>query len=360
MNTPAIHQALRLQKQPEEMAWLCFPDSDFPDGMSDLLRITASPEQLTEFADKNDIDSEELATALFNFIEKVMLNEKNSDEKTLGTNKLSSPQTQKFHYHLLMKIYHPELSTRPSAEHYSSMIINSYQRLKTKEHEQDIISFSQNRKPPASYYQANKTADTQISNAKTAVAVISAIAICTLVAMTGKFYGNSNIQLSSKVTDTDIKNIVEESNLSTKQVSLLSKPNSNPEVERVKPTIKASKTALQSLLKDLENAYEDGNVDKIIPILANAPELKNQTKKQLNDKLETIFEITSDRKMVLFDFNWKSTNGSLQGEGKFISRYQLVGEKTWLTREGTARVSAEELNNKLKVTQLVLENQNID
>jgi len=111
MNTAAIHQALRLEKQPDEMAWLCFPDSDLPDGINDLLRVAASNDLLKEFSEKNDIDAEELSNSLFNFIEKVMLNEKNSDEKILGANKFSTSQTQKFHYQLLMKIYHPDLRT---------------------------------------------------------------------------------------------------------------------------------------------------------------------------------------------------------------------------------------------------------
>ena len=64
--------------------------------------------------------------------------------------------------------------------------------------------------------------------------------------------------------------------------------------------------------------------------------------------------------MVLFDFNWTNISGALKGEGKFISRYQLVGENNWLTREGHALVSAQKVNKKLKITQLILENQTIE
>ncbi len=358
MNTPAIHQALRLERKPEEMAWLCFPDSDLPEGLNDLLRIAASPEQLKEFADNNDLDSDLLSTAVFNFIEKVLLNEKNSNEKILGANKFSTSQIQKFHYQLLMKIYHPDLSTRPGADYYSSLITNSYQQIKTKQDHQDTISFSEQRKAPASYYQASKKTEAQISNTKTAVAIFSVIGICSLVAMTGKFYGNSNLELVQ--TDIETQNIVQEVDPNLQQLMKVTTIKSNSVAEPKRPSIKATSTALQSLLKDLEIAYEDGNVDVIKPILANAPELKNQTEKQLNDKLETIFEITSERKMVLFDFNWKSVSGQLEGKGKFISRYQLVGEKKWLTREGTALVTAQKNNDTLKITQLVLENQDIE
>ncbi len=124
--------------------------------------------------------------------------------------------------------------------------------------------------------------------------------------------------------------------------------------------MQATSTKLQTLLKELEGAYEEGNVDAIKPILANAPEIKSQTDKQINDKLETLFEITSERKMVLFDFNWTDVSGTLVGKGKFLSRYKLIGEKKWLTREGTASVSAKKHHNKLTITQLILENQSID
>ena len=119
-------------------------------------------------------------------------------------------------------------------------------------------------------------------------------------------------------------------------------------------------TKLQFLLRGLETAYEKGNVDTIKPILANAPEIKNQTDKEIREKLETLFQITSQRKMLLFDFDWKNNSDKLHGKGKFLSRYHLVGEEKWLTREGTASIIAQKVGNQLKVTHLELENQSIE
>ena len=67
MNTPAIHQAMRLEKHPEEMAWLCFPASDYPDGITDLLKLCSSKERLIEFSNANGFDPEDLSKSLFNF-----------------------------------------------------------------------------------------------------------------------------------------------------------------------------------------------------------------------------------------------------------------------------------------------------
>lgn len=364
MNTPAIHQAMRLKRQPEDMAWLCFPDSDLPDGVTDLLRLCSSKELLAEFADTNGFDSEQLSIGLFNFIENVIVNKNNSDEKILGTDSFASLQLQKFHYQLLMKVYHPDHSTRPNAEEYTTTITKAYQRLKEKQKSQEKISFSESRRPPKSYYQATKKAETHISNTKTAIAMISAITIFAVVAMTGKFYDPANPELinadkselnntSEIIADNDV---IEAQNL-IKIISARPKNNQSNEIK----TIEATNTKLQKLLKNLEVAYEEGIVSVIKPILANAPEIQDQSEKELNDKLETLFEITSERKMVLFDFTWTATTtGIIKGKGKFLSRYKLVGETKWLTREGAASVSANNINNNLKITQIILENQSID
>ncbi len=64
MNNLAIHQALRLEQYPEEMAWLCFPDSVLPEGTTELLRLCTSKRLLQEFAEEHDLDSETLHQAL--------------------------------------------------------------------------------------------------------------------------------------------------------------------------------------------------------------------------------------------------------------------------------------------------------
>jgi len=176
--------------------------------------------------------------------------------------------------------------------------------------------------------------------------------------MTGKFYGNTDLELISG--NNEVQNIVQEVSDDPQQIMKVTSVKSNVITEPATPSIKATSTDLQALLKNLEIAYEEGNIDFIKPILANAPDLQDQTEKQLNDKLEMIFKITSERKMVLFDFGWTSDSDVLEGKGKFLSRYQLKGENKWLTREGIASVIAQKNNNKLKVTQLFLENQNIE
>lgn len=364
MNTPAIHQAMRLEKHPEDMAWLCFPDSDLPEGVNDLLRLCSSKEQFNEFSKNNDLDPEFLKTSLFNFIEKAILSEKNNDEKILGCDNFSSPQTQQFHYQLLTKLYHPDLSDRPNAEQYSEIINKAYERLKDKEQAQEVICFSENRRIPNNY-QAAKKAEIQISHTKTVVAVFSVITIFTLVAMTGRFFDPANPELLSATPENPENKVVlnenasiEEQHQMIKVVSVKSDKTQSVEIKPEKTQTTSSK--LQMLLKDLEVAYEVGDIEAIKPILASVPEIKDQSTKELNEKLATLFEITDERKMMLFDFDWKIVSGALEGKGKFLSRYRLVGEKEWLIREGKAIVSAKKENKKLKVTRLILENNTIE
>jgi len=353
MVTPAIQQAIQLNNYPDEMAWLCFAESELPEGIIDLLRLCTSKKNLEAYVDKHGFDSESLYESLINFIEKVMLVEGNSNKKVLGINKFSSAETQKLHYQLLMRIYHPDINASSNASIYSTMITNAYQQLKQKNkdaQDSSSINVSDYRMPPKSYYQAIHKSQNQISNTRSAIAILSAIFIVALVALVGHLYDPANPELIAISTNIENHTAVEQTSQNEFRVAALS------------PTIDddITDTQLQYLLKNLETAYEKGIVSLIKPILANTPEIKGQTEKELSDKLETLFEITTERKMLLFDFDWKNVGGQIEGTGKFISRYHLVGEERWLSREGVATVTTQKTGNQLRITQLELENNAID
>lgn len=361
MNNLAIHQALRLEQYPEEMAWLCFPDSELPEGTTELLRLCTSKNKLEAFAKEHDLEEETLHKALMNFVEKAVVIEGNSNEKILATkkptnnsltNKIKSEETMKLHYQLLMKIFHPDINSNPNATHFSSLVSKAYSNMKqvnNHEHTTDqdgSITVSEYRKPPKSFYQATQKTETKISNARSAIAILSAITIFTLVAMVGHFFDPASPELITTSIEKE------------PQTSEATEPNPIRKAA-ISNAVDISDANLQAMLSKLENAYEDGRVDIIKPILANAPEIKGQTDQQLNDKLETLFEITNQRKMVLFNFDWSNISGQIQGKGKFLSRYHLEGEEKWLTREGTATITVIQDGRKLTVNQLELENQSI-
>ena len=64
--------------------------------------------------------------------------------------------------------------------------------------------------------------------------------------------------------------------------------------------------------------------------------------------------------MLLYAFSWKKVANTIQGEGKFLSRYQFTNENQWLTREGIAIIHAENKNKSLKIISLELNNSTIE
>jgi len=349
MNTTAIHHAVRLKKHPEEMAWLRYPDSDLPDGITDLLRIYSAKDQQSAFAKTNNIDEKQLSESLFNFIDKVIVNNNNSDAKILGTDEFAKLQLQHFHFELLQGVY--DDSEDQESKEKIQLINDAYQRLEAIKRQKDgVISFSEQRKTLQSQPQENQSSALQSSSFKTIAAVLSSISIFALVAMAGKFNepttGSISVETSAEARD-----------ISTDAQAVLVA--ANPSANKASPNISLinnSKHTLQRLVKKLEMAYETGNVEAIAPILANSLDDQNQDQQQVSAKLNTLFEISAERKTMLYDFKWNNVANSLQGQGKFLSRYQLVGEKDLLTRSGNALISAQIIDSKLTITQLALEN----
>jgi hypothetical protein len=210
MKTPAIKQAFSLNKHPREMAWLCLPESEYPEGITDLLSLCASDSQLERFADEYNLDAKDVHRVLINFINKVILVEGNSDMKLLGTDKFTTPKLRKLHYQLLMRIYHPDVNSSPLAKEYTGIITAAYHRLKNAHAVIEIKTTRQSsnsRKPPKSFYQATKKAEQHISNIKSAFAAVSAISIISLVAFAGHLYdpANPELTINTSSTKTELK-----------------------------------------------------------------------------------------------------------------------------------------------------------
>jgi hypothetical protein len=117
---------------------------------------------------------------------------------------------------------------------------------------------------------------------------------------------------------------------------------------------------LEKLLHQLEESYELGKVENIEPILFNTPNISGQSSEQITAKLKSLFEITQERKMLLYGFSWKKVANTIQGEGKFLSRYQFTNENQWQTREGVAVIHAENKDNSLKIISLELNNSTLE
>ncbi len=387
MNTTAIRQAIKLYQQPVELAGIMAVNASLPTGMTDLLRLTASEKLLQDFCDERDIDAEMLYNILTHYIEKVLFKEGNTPFKILGLdNHLSHGVIQhekntnelaRLHHQLLMKIYHPDKNRSTSSVFYTSKISKAYDAVKQLNSQQSELSELAQKphhyeKPPHSFYHATRNAQLQINRTRN---TLFGIGVVTMTLLTAALLlinqpDSSGLIVRNQVSkplitpiaeappaDIVISNVLHKNQSSndTNQPGLISTAASTTSAVQTSGQVSASK--MQPLLHDLETAYEKGNVGKIMPILANTPEMSQQSDAALNAKLETLFNMTRQRKMVLYDFTWENLAGNIQGEGKFLSRFLLSGQNEWQTRTGIATIKAIIDNNKVKITQLEMNDQ---
>ncbi|MCF6190165.1 MAG: J domain-containing protein [Cocleimonas sp.] len=356
MTPSAIHQAIRLSKYPKEMSWICQSSAVLPEGVTELLRLCSSNEKIKEFAEKYHTDAEPLQEMLLNFVDTVLLNESNSNEKLLGINEQADTEKRKLHYQLLIKIYHPDRNTSQDAAYQTARIATAYQELKTQKTEGEFKNIRISRVPPKSFYNATMKAEQQLSSVKSAFIAMLTITVISAVWIGGYLYEPTAPELFSRSnTDTTYNNSDNDNsnpqNIETDQFAI-----SN---HATVVSIKSEQDEYQHMLTSIETAYETGDAAKIQTIL-NSPEIKQQSDKEVFAKLENLFKITSDRKMLLYDFEWQNISGQVSGKGRFLSRYHLKGENQWLTREGVASIIAKKSKKGVDITSLKLDNKNID
>ena len=336
------------------MAWLCHSKAVLPREITELLRLCSSNENLKAFAKKNHTDAIPLQDLLINFIDNVLLNENNSNEKLLGLTENSNSELRKLHYQLLIKIYHPDRNLAPNAVYHTTRITKAYQKLKKQKTIDEYKNIRISRVPPKSFYAATNQAEQQISNIKSILFAVLAITVISIVWIGGYLYEPSRHELFSKNAQP-VKN----------QNALFAQTQDDKNIDsQFSMTSQIDNTSnnqdqIYNLLATIEVAYEKGDATKIQRIL-NSPEIKEQTDKVVLEKLKKLFRITSERKMLLYDFEWKNLSNKIYGKGKFLSRYHLIDQNQWLIREGIATVFISETNNKLDITSLKLDDNNID
>jgi curved DNA-binding protein CbpA len=350
MTPSAIHQAIRLSKYPNEMSWLCQSNALLPDGVTELLRLASSTNKIKLFADKYHTDEEQLQKILLKFIDVVLLNESNSNEKVLGVDEQVDFDLYKTHYQLLIKIYHPDKNTSPDAAYQTARITKAYHAVKNMKPTSEYKNIQISRVHPNSFNHATLKAEQEISNVKSAFIAVAVITFLSAVWLGGYIYEPASPELFSKASNDSDPTLFFNADQSNQFTMAKSANVDETQSEQFK---------FQALLSSIETAYEDGNARKIQTIL-NSPEIKEQSDKEVLAKLKNLFEITSERKMLLYDFEWKNLSGEISGKGKFLSRYQLKGDNQWLIREGVASIIASQSDKSLNITSLKLDNKNID
>ncbi len=369
MKTPALHQAIRLYKYPSEMEWLTFPESELPDGVTDLLRLCASGKKLNEFSARMKIKELLLKKVMMHFIEEVLLTTTNPPHKYLGLNHNNNTAERKLNYQLLMKIYHPDKNPSEDAADKASKITNAYQTLNKQAlkltSQQRSRDTTDPRTPPNSFYKATLQAEKSLSQTKNTFYVMASLALVSLLSLTAYFIQTTKPELIVQNNNPTLPAINAKPQ-SLQNEFLHEKSSEKAQQNQAQPLLASTtyiydlEPHLEKLLHQLEESYELGKVENIEPILSNTPDISGQSAEQITAKLTSLFEITQERKMLLYDFSWKKVANTIQGEGKFLSRYQFTNENQWLTREGIAVIHVKNKNNLLKIISLELNNSTVE
>ncbi len=394
MDTTAIRQAIKLYQQPVEMAEFMSVNASLPSGITDLLRLCASEKKLEAFSLERDVNPEMLYNILTHFIEKVLFKEGNTPCKILGVEntpvysdtQLDTDQDQnqsaiyelaRQHYKLLMRIYHPDRNRSSSSSFYASKISRAYNAVKRSFQQDSSNSDGKQRchaEPPQSFFHASRKAQRHRHRTRNALYGFAAI-LCVMII--GAIFVNT-----PDSSDLIVRNPVKQP--PNAQASIQTQQDAQIKLDDAVETVaipiqtaasdlinhahftttsvihssgQVSASKMQVLLHELETAYEKGEVNKIKPILANAPEMQNQSDATLSAKLEALFKITRQRKMVLYDFNWQNIAGKIQGKGKFLSRFLLSGQDEWQTRTGVAIIKANIDHKQVTITRLDMQDQ---
>jgi len=363
MNTSAIHQAIHASTHPEEQIWQT--SNDCLEGITDLLRLCASQDKLTAFAQKHAIESDQLKQILVNYIEKKLLINDYSDERILGVDCWADSEKIKTHYQLLMRIFHPDLNHTSHTSEQAARITTAYHNLSKQltndYHTESLKNIKLSSVPPHNDYAIGQRQGTHnIYEMRSMHYPVIALLLITIVIITSILYEPSSHEIIVKknISPNAIPRITDQiSNHSLSRDLKFSKATLKGYSDSLADT---NVSSLQDILKNIETYYEKGLVNKLKPILANSPEIGMKSDSEIQSKLESLFKITQKRKMLLYDFNWLNVSGTITGNGQFLSRYQLMGENTWETRKGKATITVLNNRGKLKIIGIKLENYTID
>ena len=324
------------------------------DDITDLLTLS-----LLESHKINDLSKQfeiELQPLLLRYIEENILRNPRSDWQALGLGPQDDPQKIEQHYLLLVKLINTKFTNSEHQHHYLRRISDAYKHLKAEDNNSEFKNITLSSVPPKTYYQHRPQNDSTAFSLFESKNVLLALAGFVLLAV---FFSLHTIQQETDTTTLTKKSTAPHTRLANSSFSEISHSFNISQLKSTNNTI--DKKAIYKVVQKLEGYYEKGDVQKIKPILAQSPDIQNQTDEQIQSKLETLFRITQNRKMLFYDFNWQYISGNYIGNGKFLSRYQMVNDDDWKIRTGKAKILAtDKPQNTLKIIGIQLENGNIE
>ncbi len=131
VKSEAIRCAIKLHAEPTLLARFNDPFKKLPRGVTELLRLVSSEGALKKVSTINHLDADRFKEILLSYIQTILLQENNSDLRTLGLTSSADKTQCKLHYKLLINIFHPDkINSNTNQHHYTQIISQAYKNIK--------------------------------------------------------------------------------------------------------------------------------------------------------------------------------------------------------------------------------------
>ncbi|RVU83806.1 hypothetical protein EOL70_13340 [Leucothrix sargassi] len=362
MKKSAIQFALYLHAHPHTGREQWKMMRALPQGMSELLQVTASRKKRQELADTYGIEDSVMKEALHSFLRLVLSDHENSPYRGLAAREQASLETCQKHKKLLRSIFHPDRFPNDYCHEIMQQVQQSYEKIESEAknsapkaaehtsadpqhiHRRESYRTSKpdfviNHSPRYSSHYSKPYEKKQLNYVL--VAGIAGIALLGVVIMTAMPSGPQSIVRQDVISiSNDTTPQAEE------QVTLASSVSSKLPEQTNFASSEEQASKIQYLLNEFESALESNLIAEL-----KASNVNLQSSEQIID----LFLSANDKKVFLHGFTWKPTSNGFYGEGEFLTRFEFEDRNQWITRRGKSSITLSNENSKLLIKQFHFE-----
>ncbi len=333
-----------------------------PQGMSELLQVTASSKKRQELAEKYGIEDSVMREALHSFLRLVLSDHTNSPYRGLAAREQASLDTCKKHKKLLRNIFHPDRFPDDYCHAVMQQVQQSYDQIETIQKVSttpEVATKPQSMNTPRKESYRTSKPDFVIDHSPrysssynksyekkqinyVLVAGIAGIALLGVLIMLVVPSGPQSIVRQNVVSISNEP----EPTLAAEQFTLASNVSNKLTNQPAVLSSEQQASRIQSLLNEFEVALEGDLIAEL-----KASNISSQSSKQITD----LFLSAKNKKVFLHDFSWKPTTNGFYGEGEFLTRFEFHDRQQWITRHGKSAITLSDENSKLLIKQFKFE-----
>ena len=331
-----------------------------PQGMSELLQVTASRKKRQELADNSGIEDSVMREALHSFLRLVLADHETSPFRGLAAREKASLETCQKHKKLLHNIFHPDRFPNDYCHEVMQQVQQSYEQIEnarvTPLAEESIQSedvFNQRKetyrtsKPDfvidhsprykSSYtkYQEKKQINYVLVAGITGIALLGVLIMLVVPSGPQSIVRQDVVSLSNQQTSE-----------TSKQFTLASNVANTLPSKAISSTVDTQGSRIKKLLNEFEVALEGNLIGELAP-----SDISARSSKQIID----LFVSAKSKKVFLHNFSWQPTTTGFYGEGEFLTRFEFGQRQQWVTRRGKSSITLSEENSRLLIKQFHFE-----